>query len=153
MALVPLFKIKRANCGFVGKSGTTYKFQGVPHGKCWVTKEAEIAELMAAAKAGEAGIYIDPKEPEIDTAAATPYDAMKRKIIQEYLNEQGKIKDAGNYDQSLAAQAASVGGTDENILTGSALASKKNHADLTGQDSPALAALKATAAAAGPKKS
>lgn len=152
MATVPLFKIKRANCAFVGKSGTVYKFQGTPHGRCWVTKKYEIEELLAAAEAGEAGIYIDPKEPELDTEAATPYDAMKKKIIQEYLQGMAQVKDAGSYDQSLAAQAKSVGGTDENVLTGSALASQKNQAALTGQDSPALAALKATANAAAPKK-
>lgn len=151
MATVPLFKIKRANCAYVGKSGTTYKFQGVPHGKCWVTKPQEIEELMQAAKMGEAGIYVDPKESEIDTEHATPYEAMKKKIIQEYLNEQAKVKDVGSYDQSLAAQAAAVGGTDENILTGSALAAKKNQAELTGTDSPALAALKATANSAAKK--
>jgi len=152
MATVPLFKIKRANCGYAGKSGTVYKFQGTPHGKCWVTDKKQIEELLKAAEDGEAGIYIDPKESEIDTEAATPYDAMKRKIIQEYLVEQGKVKDAGDYDASLSAQVRSVAGTDENILTGSALAAKKNQAELTGTDSPALAALKATANAAAPKK-
>lgn len=143
MAIVPLFKNKRANCAVVGKSGITYRFQGTPHGKCWVTKESEINELMEMARAGEAGIFIDPKEAELDTEAATPYEAMKKKIIAEYLQAQAQPKNAGEYDATLQAQARSVGGTDENVLTGSALASQKNTAALTGQESPALAAAKA----------
>lgn len=146
MATVPLFKNKRANCAVVGKSGTVYKFQGTPHGRCWVTKESEIAELMALAKAGEAGIYIDDKEASVDPSAATPLEVMKKKIIQEYLAEQAKVKDAGTSIQNIHQQAAAVAGTDENVLTGSALASQKNQATLTGQDSPALAAAKASLA-------
>lgn len=145
---VPLFKVRRPNCAIVGYSGITYKFQGSPHGRCWTTKPKEIEELLKLVEAGEGGIYIDAAEPEIDPAAATPYDVMKKKIIAEYLANQRAVKDGGEYEQSIQSQARAVGGTDENILTGSALAAAKNQAALTGQESPALAAAKAALASA-----
>lgn len=145
MATTTLFKHRKGNTTVVGAKGAMYHFQGVP-GRYWARNKAEHEELMKLAETGEAGIYIDPKEPEIDTDATTPMEQMKRKIIAEFMAEQAKIKDVGEYDASLAAAARAVGGTDENVLTGSALASAKNNAALTGQDSPALAAAKAAAA-------
>lgn len=145
MATVHLFKHRKGNLSVVGATGTIYRFQGVP-GRCWPRNEKESEELLRMARTGEAGVYIDPQDSEIDPAATTPMEQMRAKIIQEFLAEQSKIKDAGEYDASLASAARAVGGTDENVLTGSALATAKNTAAMTGQESPALAAAKASLA-------
>lgn len=143
MATVPLFK-NRKNCCVVGVKGTQFKFMD---GRYWTTDEIQIEELMHYAKTKQAGIFIDPKEPTIDTEATTPMDVMKKKIIAEYLASQAEVKDAGNYHQSLQEQARAVVGTDESTVNGdNTMAVNKEIEQKVGTESPALAALKATAA-------
>lgn len=118
MALVPLFKNRKKYVAVVGKKGTTYRF--VNH-QFYSVQEEEIAELKKFAANKEAGIYIDPAEPEIDTDRSTPADRLKKKIIEEYLAEQGKL---GQASESTGATplGQSVGTTASSTIMNNGMA-------------------------------
>ena len=117
MAIVPLFKNRRKYNTIIGKKGATYKF--VNH-TFFSIREDEIKELLEMAKTREAGIYIDPAEPEIDTERASPAEVMKKKIIAEYLKSQEAVRDMGASEQSTIQK--SVATTASSVIMGNSLA-------------------------------
>lgn len=118
MAIVPLFKNRRKYVNVVGKKGTTYRF--VNH-QFYSVRQEEIDELSAFVKNREAGVYIDPAEPEIDTERSTPADRMKKKIIDEYLASQGKLSEASSSGPGQAL-GTSVGTTADSTIMNNGLA-------------------------------
>lgn len=154
MAKAALFKTKRGNHAVIGSNGRRYNFQGSPVGRCWVTDKASIEELTKFAETGEAGIYIDPAEPEVDTEATSPMEALRRQIIRDFLIEQSKLKPASEYAAGAGEFARGVSGTDESVLMGNQLAGQKAQAALIGEAgpdkaSPALSKLQDTLAKSG----
>jgi len=145
MATVPLFKNRKGSVAVVRK-GMRFNFNS---GRYFTTKEKEITLLMLLAQHGEQGVYIDPKEPDIDTEAATPMAVLRKKFYKEFLEEQAKVTDAGSY---VAPTGQDIGAmnTSSNVLQGNQLAEKvaREDADPTPKDassastkSPALSAL------------
>lgn len=98
MATVPLYKCRHGNVAIV-RFGTTMNFNS---GRYWTLDKRQNKILAWLAANRQQGVYIDPNEPEIDPNAATPYDVMKKKIIDEYLKEQGVLKDYGETNAKAA---------------------------------------------------
>lgn len=136
MAIVPLFKNRKKYVAVVGKKGTTYRF--VNH-QFYSVQEEEIAELKKFAANKEAGIYIDPDEPQIDTDRSTPADRLKQKIIKEYLAEQGKLGEASSYGTGQAL-GQSVGTTASSTIMNNGMAeiveSGKSEVEVPTQPAP-----------------
>lgn len=91
MSAVPLFKNRHGNVAVV-KGNNTFNFNS---GRFFTTDPVKIRILLDIAERRDQGVYIDPREPEIDPDAATPMEVMKKRIIAEYLASQKEVKDAG----------------------------------------------------------
>jgi hypothetical protein len=147
MATVPLFKNRKGNVAVIRK-GMRFNFNS---GRYFTTKQREIDLLKLLAEHGEQGVYIDPKEPDIDTEAATPMAVLRKKFYKEFLEEQAKVTDAGKYHAPTGQDIGAMN-TASNVLQGNQLAEKValEDADPSPKDassastkSPALAALEA----------
>lgn len=117
MAVVPLFKNRHGNVAVV-RAGMTIKFNS---GRYFTTDERQLKLLTYLAKTKQQGVYIDPKEPEIDTEAATPMEVLKKKIINEYLAEQNKLGPASSYGSGQAL-GQSVGTTASSTIMNNGMA-------------------------------
>lgn len=127
MSTIPLFKNRHGNVAVV-KGKHTFHFNS---GRYWPKDDAELKVLQELADRKGQGVYIDPNEPDIDPSAATPLDVMKKRIIAEYLADQAKIKDAGNYEApNLQKSAASTASSEVN---GNTLATEVAKAALLGE--------------------
>lgn len=107
--VVPLFKIRKLG-SVVLEDGTLIAFAN----KQYYTQDASIiARLERAAAKGEFGIFIDPKDPNIDMDAATPMERLRAEIRKELLAEQasGKVASPAASVTAPAPAQASVAST------------------------------------------
>lgn len=82
--IVPLFKQAKGNATVVLPNGRKIMFA---NGR-YFTEETEIIEtLVRMAKTKEAGVFIDPQEPDVDMFAATPLEQERKRIRRELLAE------------------------------------------------------------------
>lgn len=130
MSIVTLFKNIHGYVNVVISNGDTIPFVG---GRYWTEDEERQAVLEKLAKRGEHGIFIDPSEPTVDTEAATPMEAMKKKIIQEYLREQGTVMDVGTYGNKGSQLGAGMVSTASSVVMANGLAGKEAHAQQQGE--------------------
>lgn len=84
MAIVTLFKHRKATINIIGDS--LFKYQFTQHRFFTQIAEQE-TELKRMVANRASGIYIDPDEPTIDTEAADPVSRMKKNLRQEILDE------------------------------------------------------------------
>lgn len=89
MTEVTLFKNVHGNVQVVTTFGT-YPFVG---GRFFTTDKEVEEKLKKLAERGEHGLFIDPNEPTVDPDAATPMDALKKKIIAEHM---ASLRTGGN---------------------------------------------------------
>lgn len=82
--LVTLFKNKRGNVSVVLPDGFRVMFA---NGQYYTENKRLEAYLTQCAETGDAGIYIDPERPTIDTLAATPMEQLHRDIRRQVLEE------------------------------------------------------------------
>lgn len=119
MAIVPLFKHRKPFINVVSKSLIKYQFV---KGRYFTSDPKRIEELEAMAKTRDGGIYIDPKEPTIDTEAADPVSMMKKTMREEIMKElsaQGKLVDESTTKQEGLGQVVS---TVSSTITGNSAA-------------------------------
>lgn len=90
--IVPLFKCKTLG-SIILADGTLVAFVNKQY---YTQDKFLIAQLQACADRGEFGVYIDPKDPNIDLDAATPMERLRKQIREELLAEQrsGKVHTA-----------------------------------------------------------
>lgn len=104
MAIVPLWKHRKTYVKVVGLSNRVYAFTNHQY---FTTNEAEIAELQKLVDSGQSGIYIDEKQPTIDTEAATPMAQLEKSIREKLLEElaqQGRLVESSTSDQSAGLE-------------------------------------------------
>ncbi|MNZ18160.1 hypothetical protein D3C78_351650 [compost metagenome] len=82
MATVTLFKHRRPTMRIVGQSLKVYQFTQNRYFTQIPEEEAELKKMV-----GQCGIYIDPKEPTIDTEAADPVSIMQKNMRAQLLAE------------------------------------------------------------------
>lgn len=116
MSSVPLFKNRHGNVCVV-KGNNMFNFNS---GRFFTTDPEKIAILLKLAETRAQGVYIDPRESEIDPSAATPMEVLKKKHIAEYLAEQAKIRDLGQSAQPKLQN--SVGSTASSVIMSNSLA-------------------------------
>lgn len=120
MAIVKLFKIRSStySCQIVLPSGNVVRFVNK---KAFSEDKAVEAQLENLVKTKEAGVYIDPDEPTIDTSRLDPQTqvedkaiavlAKKHKInpedLQKLLTDKSVVKDLGTADTKLGAKPQS----------------------------------------------
>lgn len=120
MAIVPLFKHRKTYVKVVGLSNRVYAFTNHQY---FTTNEAEIAELNKLVSTGQSGIYIDEKQPSIDTEAATPMAQLEKSIREKLLEElaqQGRLAEPSTSDQS--AGLTKVTSTADSTINGNSAA-------------------------------
>lgn len=87
MAKLPLFKHRKPYMNIVAPNTTVVRF--VNH--MYYTDDEDVIEfLQGCVKNRRSGVYIDDKQPEVDTDAMSPHDMLKAKIIREYEDEKVK---------------------------------------------------------------
>lgn len=147
MATVPLFKHRKQFINVTGASLRTYPFTNYRY---FTVIAAEIAELTKLAESRACGIYIDPKEPVIDTEAADPVSKMKKDLREELLAElrsSGKLLESSDSKQEGLGQ--NVVNTASSTITNNSAAERveaeriaeKVEQTATAALDPALAAL------------
>lgn len=104
MAEVTLFKNSHGNVQVVTTKGT-FPFVA---GRFFTTDKELEEHFKALAARGEHGLYIDPKEPTVDPAAATPMEALKKKIIAEHEASKRIGGNSGNTTSDQSSIQASV---------------------------------------------
>jgi hypothetical protein len=72
-------------------------------GKYATDIESEIEELDEEVAAGHPTFYIDDKEKELDTNVSDPMEAIRAKVIAEYLANQARAEDPTNDRGSTGA--------------------------------------------------
>lgn len=131
MATVPLFKNRKGNVAVI-RNDMRFNFNS---GRYFTSNKKEIELLLLLAEHGEQGVYIDPKEPDIDTEAATPMAVLRKKFYKEFLEEQGKVIDAGTYEARVGQDIGAMN-TASNVMQGNQLAEKVAKEDLEKGDKP-----------------
>lgn len=109
MSTLRVFKSTIPSINYIFKNGKPAIFQV---GVFRTDIEWEIKELEAEIAAGHPHIYIDEKEREIDSEMVDPMNALRAKIIAEFLEQQKKAtdpnNDMGTSDQSPVKPANST---------------------------------------------
>lgn len=96
--ILRVFKCSLPSTNYVFKNGKPAVFQ---NNRFCTANPAEIAELQAEIDAGHPHLYIDQNEVEIEARLVNPVEAMKDRIIREYLEEQAKqLNQAANVSTS-----------------------------------------------------
>lgn len=98
--LLRVFKCSLPSTNYVFKNGKPAVFQ---NNRFCTANPAEILELQTEIDAGHPHLYVDPNEEQIEARLVNPVEAMKDRIIQEYLAEQAKQTNAeSNLSESIA---------------------------------------------------
>lgn len=115
-----VFKCTISNCGYIFKNGKRAIFTPGKDGKPFYATRirGEIEALDEEVENGHLHIYIDKNEETV--GVIEPFEALRQRIIDEYLVQQARAvnqnNDAGNYEQgklntansrTIAAAAAS----------------------------------------------
>lgn len=146
--IVPLFKQARGNASIVLPNGRKIMFA---NGRYFTEEEEVYSVLLKMAKTKEAGVFVDPNEPEIDMFAATPLEQERKRIRAELLREL-RANPALLQDSSYgnaAGNALGVSGTTDVVPEGTVAGQRSAPVtvDTATQDAPkpssALAALQA----------
>ena len=109
MTMLRVFKSTIPSINYIFKNGKPAIFQ---HGVFRTNVEWEIKELEQEIAAGHPHIYIDDKEREIDSEMVDPMNALRSRIIEEFLASQKRAldptNDMGTSDQSPVKPANSA---------------------------------------------
>ena len=107
MAMLTLFKNYRNATNIVLKDGTVV---GFVKGRYFTTNKDLEKELKKLVEKNEAGVWIDPNEPEVDTTAVTPLEIERRKAVEEFKRKYGLVETSGRveFTQTTAGQVTEV---------------------------------------------
>ena len=122
MAIVPLFKHRKPFINVTGASLTKYQF--TQH-RYFTAEPAKIAELQKLVESRACGIYIDPKEPTIDTEASDPASMLKKSVREQVLAElraSGKLVE--DSDSKQTGLGANVVNTASSTITNNSAAER-----------------------------
>lgn len=115
MSTAILFKNQHGSVNIVLPCGARVSFVD---SKFFTTDKSLEKKLAKLAETGDYGVYVDTAEAEVDTDAATPMEALYKKIRAEVMAELNKapVVNAGNSSQGGIADSVSV--TKDSELTG-----------------------------------
>lgn len=115
------------------------------NGRYCTDVEYDIAHLDAAVTGGHPHIYIDPQDFEIDAGLVDPQEALREKIIQEYLASQAAAidpnRDMGQTDQNLKLNVGNSANIADAASGGSGLAMNARLMSLKAQSAQVLETL------------
>lgn len=114
MAEVTLFKNHHGTVQVCTTKGT-FPFVA---GRFFTTDEELEKHFKILAERGEHGIYIDPQEKTIDPNAATPMEALKKKIIAEHEAAKQLGGNSGITESEQAGIQKSVVSTADSVING-----------------------------------